>query len=70
MGQERCQGDVIEQIFCHCGLWNGPIRTHAGPRAPPDSCHLAPTDSREFELVPDEEFLESEHRDAQAEASR
>ena len=25
---------------------------------------------REFELIPDEEFLESEHRDAQAEASR
>jgi hypothetical protein len=67
---ERCQGDMIEQILRHCGLWEGPLRTSAGPRAPPDRCHQAPTDSREFELIPDEEFLESEHRDAQAEASR
>ena len=24
---ERCQGDVIEQILRHCGLWEGPLRT-------------------------------------------
>jgi hypothetical protein len=33
---ERRQHDVIERILRHCGLWEGPLRTLASPRAPPD----------------------------------
>jgi hypothetical protein len=32
---ETHQRDVIEKIFRHCGLWEGPLRTLANPRAPP-----------------------------------
>ena len=64
---ERCQADVIERILRHCGLWEGPLRTNAGPRAPPDRSHRGPRDPQ---FVADPEFLESEYREAQAEASR
>ena len=49
------------------GLWEGPLRTNAGPRAPPDRSHRGPRDPQ---FVADPEFLESEYREAQAEASR
>jgi hypothetical protein len=32
---ETRQRDVIEKILRHCGLWEGPLRTLANPRAPP-----------------------------------
>ncbi len=32
---ERGQQEVVERILRHCGLWEGPIRTLAGARAPP-----------------------------------
>jgi hypothetical protein len=67
---ERCQAEVIERILRHCGLWEGPLRTNAGPRAPPDPSHRGPSESRDPQFVPDPEFLESEYREAQAEASR
>ena len=35
---ERNQADVIERILKHCGLWEGPIRTPVGPRAPDRPC--------------------------------
>ena len=67
---ERCQADVIERILRHCGLWEGPLRTNAAPRAPPDRSHLASGEPRDPQFVPDTEFLESEYREAQAEAMR
>ena len=66
---ERCQADVIERILRHCGLWEGPIRTNAGPRAPPDRSHRAPSEPRDIQFVPDPDFLESEYRETEAEAS-
>jgi hypothetical protein len=39
---------------------------NAGPRAPPDHCHQAPTDSGELEVIPGEVILESDHRNTQA----
>ena len=56
---ERRQGDVIERILRHCGLWEGHIRTLASARAPPGSSRRA-TARDELELVVDSEFLESE----------
>ena len=32
---ETHQREVIEKILRHCGLWEGPLRTLANPRAPP-----------------------------------
>ena len=54
---ERGQQDVVERILRHCGLWEGPIRTLAGARAPPQRS-APPPDEPEF--VMDPEFLESE----------
>ena len=39
---ERGQQDVVERILRHCGLWEGPIRTLAGARAPPRRIAAAP----------------------------
>ena len=61
---------MIERILRHCGLWEGPLRTNAGPRAPPDRSHRGLSEPRDPQFVPDPEFLESEYREAQAEASR
>ena len=63
---ERCQGDVIEQILRHCGFWEGPLRTSAGPRPPPQSLHRAST-QHNLDCAADTEFLESE---SPAEATR
>ena len=62
---ERGQQDVVERILRHCGLWEGPIRTLAGARAPPRG--LRPP-SDEPELVMDPKFLESERLERQADA--
>ena len=59
---ERCQGDVIERILRHCGLWEGPLRTSAGPRAPPDQSHRVSAEPPDPQYVPDPEYLESEPR--------
>ena len=67
---ERRQSDVIQRILRHCGLWQGFLRTHASPRAPPAAKQPLPTAPCEFELVPDGEFLEAQFRETQAEASR
>ena len=66
---ERYQADVIERILRHCGLWEGPLRTNAGPRAPPDPSHRGPSEPRNPQFVPDPELLESEYREAQSEVS-
>ena len=67
---ERRQSDVFQRILRHCGLWQGLIRTHVSPRAPPTAQQPLPTAPREFEWVPDGEFLEAQFRETQAEASR
>jgi hypothetical protein len=71
---ERCQGDVIARILRHCGLWEGPLRTSARPRPPPQSSHHAST-QHDLDFVPDTEFsefenCESEYRESSAEATR
>ncbi len=63
--EERGQQDVVERILRHCGLWEGPIRTLAGARAPP---HRSARPPDEPELVMDPEFLESERLERQADA--
>ena len=65
---ERRQTDVIQRILRHCGLWQGFLRTHASPRAPPSAASPKPTAPREFVLVPDGEFLEVQFPETQAEA--
>ena len=67
---ERRQTDVIQRILRHCGLWQGFLRTHASPRAPPAVQQPLPTAPREFELVSDGEFFEVQFPETQAEASR
>ena len=67
---ERSQGDVIERILRHCGLWEGSIRTLANPRAPPGSSRRATNAPNELERVLDAEFLESERLEAQLAESR
>ena len=62
-------GDVIEKILRHCGLWEGPLRTNAGPRPPLQSSHHAST-PYDLDFVPDTEFLESGYRESLAEATR
>jgi hypothetical protein len=57
---ERRQHKLIERMLRHCGLWEGPIRTLASPRAPPRD----PDAASELKLVPDAEFLESERLEA------
>ena len=54
---ERNQREVIERILRHCGLWEGPIRTLAGPRGPPGSSEERLDEPRELQLVLDPEFL-------------
>ena len=58
---ERCQGDVIERILRHVGLWEGPVRTLATARAPP-ATHTA--QAGELTLVLDDEFLEHGYQQA------
>jgi hypothetical protein len=53
---ERCQHACVERILRHCGLWLGPIRTLASPRAPPDKPSDQDSDEpRELQLVLDPE---------------
>jgi hypothetical protein len=66
---ERRQHEVIERILRHCGLWEGPIRTLASPRAPPSARRAADT-ARDLELVPDAEFLESQRHESRSTQSR
>jgi len=54
---ERNQREVIERILRHCGLWEGPIRTLAGPRGPPGSSEENLDEPRELQLVLDPKFL-------------
>ncbi len=54
---ERRQRDVIERILRHCDLWEGPIRTLANARAPPDGAQRDPDEPRELQLVLDPEYL-------------
>ena len=54
---ERSQRDVVERILRHCGLWEGPLRTLANARAPPDAAERDPNEPRELQLVLDPEFL-------------
>ncbi|MDG1808281.1 MAG: hypothetical protein P8I27_10305, partial [Pirellulaceae bacterium] len=67
---ERRQSDVIQRILRHCGLWQGFIRTHASPRAPPAAKQPLPTAPCEFVLVPDGELLEAQSGETQAEDFR
>ncbi|MCP4082821.1 MAG: hypothetical protein GY743_21550 [Planctomycetaceae bacterium] len=67
---ERRQSDVFQRIFRHCGLWQGCLRTHASPRAPPNAASPKPTAPREFVLVPDGELLEAQSGETQAEDYR
>ncbi len=64
---ERRQHEVIERSLrghqsgaMVGGLWEGPVRTLASPRAPPRD----PDAASELILVPDAEFLESEGLEA------
>jgi hypothetical protein len=55
---ETRQRDVIEKILRHCGLWEGPLRTLAQPRAPPKrGTRPEGHEPRELQLVLDPEFL-------------
>ena len=56
---ERCQRDVVEKILRHCGLWEGPLRTLATARSPPNAADSDRDASgpRELQLVLDPEFL-------------
>ena len=67
---ERRQSDVIQRILRHCGLWQGFLRTHASPRAPPAAKPPLPTAPCEFVLVPDGELLEAQSGETQAEDFR
>jgi hypothetical protein len=66
---ERRQQELIERILRHCGLWEGPVRTLASPRAPPGPGpgHDA-ADGPEF--VPDGEFVEFQRLQRQADKGR
>jgi hypothetical protein len=71
---ERCQGDVIEKILRHCGLWEGPLRTSTGARSPPHSSDRASA-QHDLEIIPDLEYqpserIESDGRESPAEATR
>jgi hypothetical protein len=54
---ERRQQDVIERILRHGGLWEGPLRTLAHPRAPPLPAEPDEDQPRELQLVLDPELL-------------
>ena len=60
---ERRQQDIIEQILCHCGLWEGPVRTLATARAPPPVSKPRPATADELELVADDDYLEFQRRE-------
>ncbi len=62
---ERRQADVIERILRHLGLWEGPLRTLASPRAPPRGIPQPAAEPGEHDLVLDPEFLQSEWLDKQ-----
>jgi hypothetical protein len=62
---ERRQTQVIERILRHCGLWEGPLRTHASARSPPADPRHPTAAADELELVMDGDFLESERLAAQ-----
>ena len=51
------EGDVIERILRHCGLWEGPIRTLATARGPPTGPQQVSDLPRELQLVLDPEYL-------------
>ena len=67
---ERRQADVIERILRHRGLWEGPLRTNASARAPPESSARISSVPADPQFVPDPEYLESEYRESRGEASR
>ena len=67
---ERGQSEVIERILRHCGLWEGPLRTNASARAPPDGAQQVSAAPPDPQFVPDPEFLEAEYRESQAESTR
>ena len=54
---ERCQRDVVEKILRHCRLWEGPLRTLATARAPPNTADSDrdASEPRELQLVLDPE---------------
>ncbi len=58
---------MTEQILRHCGLREGPHRTHTRPRALPDAAQPV---SPDLQFVPDAEFLESEYQESQACAAK
>ena len=69
---ERCQGDVIERILRHCGLWEWPC-THAGPRA--RRIDIAPSPQLGnlwcyFQSVPHSASLEFEYRETEPAAAQ
>ena len=61
---ERRQADVIERMLRHCGLWEGPVRTLASARAPPNASQPTASAPHDLESVPDDEFLETSDPDA------
>ena len=67
---ERRQADVIERILRHCRVWEGPLRTNAGPRAPPNQSQPVSPVPADPQFVPDPEYLESEYREPHGEATR
>ena len=70
---ERSQGDVIEQILRHCSLWEGPLRTNAGARGPPQQpARASPPSDLEFAADPafeQSECFESDGREFAADAT-
>ena len=50
---------MIEQLLRHCSLWEGPLRTSAGARGPPQQPARASPPS-DLEFVPDPAFEQSE----------
>ena len=67
---ERCQATVIERILRRCGRWEGPLRTNAAPRAPPDPSKQLSTVLADPQFVAYLESLESEYRESDGEATR
>jgi len=58
---EARQGEILEKILRHCGLWHDPHR-----RGPPASAEVPEPDQRRT-IEPDPEFLELARREEQAE---
>ena len=54
---ERSQREVIGRILRRCGLWEGPLRTLANARAPPNAAERDPDEPRELQFVDNPEFL-------------